>query len=74
MTPLRGHGAEGDDLADLVPPVLLGNVLDHLLAAVLAEVHVDIGHGDPLGVEEAFEKQVVGDRVDIGDPDGVGDQ
>ena len=38
------HGAEGDDLADLVPAVLLGNILDHFLAPVLAEVDVDIGH------------------------------
>ncbi len=64
------HGAEGDDLADLVPAVLVGNILDHLLAPVLAEVHVDIRHGNPLRVEKTLEQEVIGNRVDIGDPDG----
>ena len=59
--PARRHGAEGDDLADLVAAVLVGDVLDHLLAAVLAEVDVDIGHGDPLRIKETLEQQVVGD-------------
>ena len=35
-------------------------MLDDLGAAAFAEVHVDIGQGDALGVEEAFEKQIVG--------------
>ena len=68
---LGGHGAEGDDLTDVVPPVLVGDVADHLRPAVHAEVHVDVGRGDALGVEEALEEQVVLQRVDVGDPEAV---
>ena len=54
-----GHGPEGDDLADVLLAVLLGHVLDHLLPAAAAEVHVDVGQADALGVEEALEEEVV---------------
>ena len=69
-----GHGVEGDDLRDLVAAVLAGDVVDDLAAAVHAEVDVDIGHGDALGVEEALEEQLVLQRIDVGDLHDVGDQ
>ena len=64
---LRGHGAEGDDLRDVLAPVLLGDVIDDLAAAVHAEVDVDVGHGDALGIQEALEEQLVLQRIDVGD-------
>ena len=54
-----GHGPEGDDLADVLLAVLAGHVLDHLLPAAGAEVHVDVGQADALGIEEALEEEVV---------------
>ena len=69
----REHLAEGDDLRDRVLAVLLGHVADHALAAAHREVHVDVGHRHALGVEEPLEHQVVAQRVDIGDPQAVGD-
>ncbi len=54
--------------------VLLVDVLDHLAAAAHAEVDVDVGHADALGIEEALEQQVVAQRVDVGDAQRVGDQ
>ena len=69
-----GHGVEGDDLGDLVAAVLAGDVVDDLAAAVHAEVDVDIGHGDALGVEEALEEEFVLERVDVGDLHDVGDE
>ncbi len=62
--PLGGHGAEGDDLGHVVGPVLALDVLDDLLPAADAEVHVDVGHGDPLRVEESLEVQVILHGVD----------
>ncbi|KAG1260920.1 hypothetical protein G6F66_014386 [Rhizopus arrhizus] len=38
---LGGHGAVGDDLADALAPVLACDVVDHLVAAVHAEVDVE---------------------------------
>ena len=71
---LRPHGAEGDDLADVVLAVLVHHIVDDLGAAVHAEVHVDVGQGDALGVQEALEQQAVDERVQVGDAQGVGDQ
>ncbi len=71
---LRLDRGVGDDLGDLLLAVLLGDVADHLAAPALVEVHVDVGHGDALGVEEPLEDQLVVDRVEVGDAQDVGDQ
>ena len=70
----RLHRAEGDDLRDVRAAVLARDVFDDLAAAALAEVDVDVGQRHALGIEEALEDQVVLDRVDVGDPQAVGDE
>ena len=70
----RLHGAEGDDLRDVRAAVLARDVLDDLAAAALAEVDVDIRQRHALGIQESFEDQVVGDRIDVGDPQAVRDE
>ena len=55
-------------------PYLLRDVLDDFAAAALAEVDVDVGQRHALGVEEALEDEVVLDRIDVGDPQAVGDE
>ena len=54
--------------------VLLPHVLDDLAAAPLAEVDVDVGHRDAVGVQEALEEEVVAQRVDVRDPERPGDE
>ena len=61
----RAQRVERDDLRHLLPAVLLGDVLDHLAAAVHAEIHVDIRHAHALRIEEALEQQPVLQRVDV---------
>ena len=68
------HRAEGDDLRDVLAAVLPRDVVDDLAAAPLAEVDVDIGQRDALGIQEALEDEVEVDRIDVGDPQAVGDQ
>ncbi len=68
---LRLHRPEGDDLSDVLPPVLPGDVLDDLAAPPLAEVDVDVGHRDALGVEEPLEDQIEAKRIDVRDPHAV---
>ncbi len=46
----RGHRAEGDYLRDVIAAVETVDVVYDLAAAVNAEVNVDIGHGNALGV------------------------
>ncbi len=64
---LGRHGAVGDDLADPLAAVLARDVVDHLVAAVHAEVDVEVGHRHAFRVEEALEQQVVRQRVQVGD-------
>ena len=66
------HRPEGDDLAHAAAAVSLADVLDHLAPALEAEVHVDVGHGHPLGIEEPLEQEVELEGADVGDPEGVG--
>ena len=56
----------------MVGAVVLLHVLYHPVAALVVEVHVNIGHRYALGVEETLEKEVVLERVEIGDSQAVG--
>ena len=58
----------------LVPAVLIGDVADDFLTAVVGEVHVNIGHAHALRVEEALEEQLVANGVHVGDAQRVGHQ
>jgi len=69
---LRLHLPEGDDLRHAVAAVFRRDVADDLVAAFHAEIGVDVGHALAIGVQKSFEEQAVADRVDLGDPDGVG--
>ena len=66
------HGTEGDDLHHAVPAVFFRDIVDDLAAALETEVHVYIGHGHALRVEEALKQKVVADGIDIGDAQRIG--
>ena len=68
----RGHRTKGDDLRNAVLAVLFGNILDHLGAAHITEIDVDIRHGHALRVEEPFKIERIVDWVKIGDAEAVG--
>ncbi len=70
----RLQRAEGDDLRDLIAAVALLHVADHLVAAVLAEVDVEVRHRHALGIEEALEQQAEAQRIEVGDGQRIGDQ
>jgi len=71
---LRGHRAERRDLRHGVGAVLLLHVLDHAIAAVLAEVDVEVGHRHPLRIQKTFEQQVVAQRIEVGNAERVRDE
>ena len=54
--------------------VALAHIGDHLVAPVLAEIDVEVGHRHALGVEEALEQQAEADRIEIGDGERLGDE
>ena len=70
----RFHRPEGDDLRDVLAAVLARHVLDDLAAPPFAEIDVDIGQRHALGVEEALEDEVVRHRIDVGNPQAIGDE
>src|SRR5690606_40219842 len=53
--------------------VVFVDVLDHLLAALVLEIHVDVRRFVALLGQEAFEQQAHARRVDGGDPEHVAD-
>ena len=70
----RLQRAEGDDLRDAIAAVALLHIADDLVAAVLAEVDVEVGHRHALGIEEALEQQPETHGVEVGDGERVGDE
>ena len=67
----RGHRG---DKRDAVLPVSAAHVGQNLGAAARAEVEVDIRQAGPGRVQKTLEEQVVGQRVDAGNAQAVGDE
>ena len=69
----RHHGAEGAYLCDVVLAVFLLRIRDHLVAAVVGHIHIDIRRLGALGVEESFEGELIEKRVHVRDAGEIGD-
>ena len=69
----RAVRREARDERGVLVPVALGDADDQLLADVAREVEVDVRHRRELVVEEAAEREVVLDRVDVREPGQVAD-
>src|SRR5690606_32663466 len=54
--------------------ILFLDVVNDLLAAILTEVDIKVGHRDAFRIEEAFEQQIVAQRIEIGDGQRIGDE
>ncbi len=57
----------------MVPPIGVVNPLDHFLAPFMFEIDVDVGRFVAFGGNEAFEQQLVLDRIDRGDAEHEAD-
>ena len=67
------HRAEGDDLGHVVLAVALRHIVDDPVAVPVVEVDVDVGHRDPLAIEEALEDQAVTEGIGCRDAQRVAD-
>ena len=69
----RPVGGEARDERGVLAAVALGDAEDQLLADVAREVEVDVRHRHELAVEEAAEREVLRDRVDVREAGQVAD-
>ena len=63
---LGRHRTESGDLRHRILAVQVLDVLNHTVASFLAEVDIEVGHRYPFRIQEAFEQQVVFERIEIG--------
>ena len=70
----RLKGGHGADQGDAVSAVGATHVVEHFIPPSAAEIQVDVGWAAPGGVQEALEQQVMGDGIDGGDAQAVGQQ
>ncbi len=69
----RAVGGEARDEGGMLAAVALGDGDDQLLADVAREVEVDVRHRHQLSVQEAAEREIVGDRIDVREPGQIAD-
>ena len=68
------HRTKSDNLRNFLITVLFADIIDDILATIDTEVDVDIRHRDTFRIQKALKKQIIRDRVDVGDLEGIGDQ
>ena len=51
------HRTKGDDLRNIIFAIFLQRIVDHLAPAVHADIDVDIGIGDPFGIDKPLKEQ-----------------
>ncbi len=67
-------GNDGRGNAGMVAPIVLIDVLDHLLAPLVLEIDIDVGRLVAIGGDETLEQKAAVARIDIGDAQAVADR
>src|SRR5436190_19935757 len=57
----------------MVAPIVLINVLDHLLATFVLEIDINVGRLAPIGGNETFEQETPIARINISDAQAIAD-
>ena len=65
------HGAKGDDLRHRLTPIGLSDIVDHLVATLHAKIDIKIRHGHPLRIQETLKEQVIFNRVQVRNAQGI---
>ena len=74
MAALGPERPERNDLGHVVLAVLVDDIVDDFSPAVHAEVHVDIGEGHALGIQEPLEQERVDEWIEVRDAQRIGDE
>jgi len=67
------HLTEGGDIADVIFAVFLSTIFNHLVAARILNIDIDIRHGNTIWIKETLKQQTVLQRVKVGNIQRVGD-
>ena len=70
--PARHHGAEGSNLRHIFFAVFSTDVVDHFIAPVVGEVHIDIGSRRSFRIEKSLKGKLIFKRIDFGDLGQIG--
>ena len=65
---------KGDDLSHFVAAIFILNISDHIFTAVHAKIDIEVGHGHTFRVQKPLEQQVITQRIQIGDGQGISDK
>ena len=68
------EGAESDYLRDALIAILAAYVIEYLVAALEAEIDINIRHRAPARIKPSLEQKLMFDRIDFGNPEGIGNQ
>ena len=68
---LPHHLTESDDVADATLTIFISTIFDNFVATSILDIGINIRHRDTVGVQEALKEQIVFQRVELGNPEGI---
>ena len=71
---LRSHGAKGNNLRYRIATIVIRDITNHTIAVLHTKIDIEVGHGHPLGIEEALEQQIVLQGVQVSDIERISHQ
>ena len=66
------HRGIGDDMGTVLMTIFILHPLQHLTASVVVEIGIDIRQRDTVRIQETLEKQIVFQRVNLGNTEAIG--
>ena len=67
----RSHGPKGGDLAHSILAVFGFHIVDHAVAVGLAKIDIEVGHRNAVWIQETLKQQLVLQRIQISDLQGI---
>ena len=62
----RRHRTKRNDLYDPIGSIFADYIIDYFLTSLETEIHVNIGHGYSLRIQETFKQKLILDRINTG--------
>ena len=66
------QGTKGNDLNHLLRPIFTAYIVYDLLPSFVAEVNINIRHGDTFRIQKTLKQKIIPDGIDVGDLQRIG--